>query len=284
LACDGACGGETPVCDAGANVCVQCVGNDDCDGATPACDVETNTCVECVGSDDCDGAQPLCDADANTCVECLESDDCDDAAAARCDGGQCVPCIASDDCEHLVGTAVCSVADGLCVECTVNDETPCGDNSCDPAALECTETARGSVATCRACVADSECAGGNQEDPDARCVPMQFQSVPREGGFCFRREAKGCMPPYAVLFDAISLSGADEEGYCAINQDLTRCEAVLDLIAGTPCPDGEDATCGGGEGGLCRTVGGVANQCTYPCGGSLQCITGTTCIDQPYCH
>jgi hypothetical protein len=92
------------------------------------------------------------------------------------------------------------------------------------------------------------------------------------------------------------LSGAALESYCGIDQANTRCPAVLDLIAGHTCDAGQDAECGctrdmdgsctaPGEGGLCRTVGALAQSCTYSCGTIAQCPNGTTCTaDTPYCH
>ena len=288
--CDGACGGTLPVCYQATNTCVECLESAECEGETPACDTSTNECVECTEgeSDACMGETPLCDADANLCVGCLAAADCPDAAESRCtDAKECAPCVDSGDCAHIAGKNVCD--NGLCVQCTVSTEaTACGLNACDPATKTCTETERGSVGICLPCAADSECAGGDLSDPEQRCVPMEFQAVPRPGGFCLRRASKTCSRPYQIPITAPSLSGADPETYCGIDTATTRCEAVLDLVNSRECMSGMDSSCGClrdqdgnctevGQGGLCRTVGVNANQCTYPCGVINHCPTGTTC-------
>jgi hypothetical protein len=271
--CDGSCGGDTAVCDEA-----------------------TETCVECLGSDDCDGATSLCDTDSNECVECLSNDDCDSATASKCSNGECVSCAGNGDCSHIAGKGVCDTDEDECVECTVADEDPCEGNSCNPATNACTDTTIGSVGSCEPCVADSECSGGGTADPNARCVPMEFEDVLRPGGFCLRRQSKGCSQPLTVTLAATSLSGASAENYCGLNEAVTRCEAVLDMVAGASCSDGLDSSCGchrdgggactdTGEGGLCRTVGGVDDTCTVACGSSNDCVSGKVCtLDDPYCH
>ena len=285
--CDGACSGSKPVCDVTTDTCVQCLKRVDCEGATPACDTTTSTCVECAAATDCkDAAKPFCDKDASECVACLEQADCVDATASACSVGVCAACTKDEECADIAGKGVCDA--GTCVQCTVAKETVCGGKSCNPGTKACTTTALGSVTTCKPCIADSECAGGNQLDADARCVPMKFKGVSRTGGFCLRRVSKTCASPYKVVSATPSLSGAASEAYCGINEDLTRCEAVLDLVAGGACADGQDSSCGcardmngicigSGQGGLCRTVGPDAKHCTYECGTTPQCPAGTVC-------
>jgi hypothetical protein len=153
------------------------------------------------------------------------------------------------------------------------------------------------VSQCKPCLADSECTGGNQPDPDFRCVPMHFMSVPRPGGFCLRRVAKTCGRPYTIGFAARSLSGAPEENYCGIDQQNVRCEAVLDLIDSRTCPGGANTLCGcardddgnctaSGQGGLCRNFVALNEQCTYQCGSVNHCPSGYTCTGTPtmYCQ
>jgi hypothetical protein len=266
-----------------------------CPSDKPICDESSDTCVECLIERDCAGpSNTQCDTTTNTCVECLMPAHCSTAAAARCEAGACVECEDNDDCTHLAGKGVCD--GGSCVQCTVNDETPCAGKSCDPATNACTNTTIGSTGTCEACVADSECSGGGTADPTARCLPMEFNGVPRAGGFCLKRTAKTCSRPFTVTFAAQSLSGAASESYCGIDQDNVTCEAILDMVASASCGDGLDTSCGctrdgggaclqAGQGGLCRTVGGVSKICTIPCGNSNHCIVGNTCtLDDPYCH
>jgi hypothetical protein len=227
-------------------------------------------------------------------VECLVPADCDTATASRCDAGTCVECETNDDCDHIAGKGVCD--GGECVQCTTADETACAGKSCNPATNACTNTNVGSVGTCKPCIADSECTGGNMADPNSRCVPMEFDGTPRQGGFCLRRVAKTCAKPFQTPITTASLSGAASEQYCGIDQENVRCEAVLDLIGDADCSGGLDTSCGcardtngactgPGEGGLCETVGVNANKCTYACGATAQCPNGTVCtVDDPYCH
>jgi hypothetical protein len=153
------------------------------------------------------------------------------------------------------------------------------------------------VDKCEPCVADSECVGGDQASPDARCVPMSFQGVAREGGFCLRRVSSVCGRQYKIVINAVSLSGAPAEDYCGIDQATTRCEAVLDLANARSCTEGMDSACGctrdqdgnctdSGQGGLCKTVGPDANRCTYACGTVEDCPSGKTCTGDPtaYCQ
>jgi len=297
--CGGACQGSTPLCDPDTAECVECTKSSHCAGPTPVCDTTTGTCVQCTATDSsaCDGDTPVCDTTASQCVACLATSDCSSPAAAHCDTdtSTCVACTGPDDCSHLSGTALCD--SGTCVECTVTDESACGANSCNPATKTCTQTPRGSVGTCEPCLADDECTGGNQDDPDARCVPMSFQGTPRAGGFCLRRAAKTCTQPYKVPVTTESVSGASSEAYCGIDQAVTRCEAVLDLLHSRACPDGLDTSCGcerdndgnctgPGAGGVCKTVGVDSNQCTYACDLDNRCPSSLTCAgsDPTYCQ
>jgi hypothetical protein len=267
----------------------------DCKGETPICVTATNQCVQCTAenSSECEDDTPVCDTEANECVACLTSDDCPLTTAARCDEGHaCVACSSADDCAHLSGTNVCD--SGTCVQCTSANESACGVNSCNPATHECTDTPRGSVGTCEPCLADSECTGGDQSDPDRRCVPMTFQGVERAGGFCLKRFAKTCTRPFTIPFSAISLSGLPAENYCGIDQETVRCEAVLDLTNSRQCADGLDTSCGcardeddncleAGKGGICGVVNLLPNRCTYGCGTLDQCPGGLAC-GEDYCE
>jgi len=297
------CSSPTPACNTATNLCVQCTKDTNCSGATPACNTATNACLQCTGNSNCTGTASLCDTGKNTCVECLSSTDCKNATASVCIAGKCEPCATNADCSHLSGTTVCKsepAADagaetGACVQCTVDDETPCGSKSCNPATNACTNTDRGSVDICHSCMADSECIGGDVEDggtTTARCVSMTFKGA-AHGNYCLQRyspiSSVGCGRPYFLMSDSIaSVSGAAAETYCGVNQSATTCEAVLDLIASAPCST--DNNCGQGSGGLCKTVGGTPNRCTIPCIVTAECVAspapGSVCSPPttPWCH
>jgi len=292
--CDGDCKGSTPVCDEATNTCVECLSKVDCKSSKPACDTATKTCVECTATTDCkDTSKPFCDTTAQQCVACLKQADCTSPTASACSAGTCSACTQDADCSNIAGKGVCYA--GTCVQCTVAKESACSGNSCDPATKQCTGTKVGTKDLCEACLADSECVGGNQADPDTRCVPMKFMGVARSGGFCLRRETKSCASPYVIAFNAASISGVASESYCGIDQNATRCEAVLDFVNSRPCPDSSDTSCGCvrdkngtctevGQGGLCRKVLTAANTCTIPCAGTAQCGTPYTCPSVNYCH
>jgi hypothetical protein len=267
--------------------------NGACSGAKPVCKQSTDTCVECLKDGNCDDATPFCDTTKNVCVACLDNEDCESPTASKCDGGQCVGCGEKADCSHIDGKVACDTSASECVECTVGDESPCGTKSCSPVSQECTSTERGSIANCKPCLADSECAGGDQPDPDYRCVPMEFKGSPRPGGFCLRRVSKTCARPYMIAINAESLSGAPSENYCGIDEANVRCEAVLDLEAsrtctGTQsdeqcgCPRDEEFNCTEpGQGGLCRDFVTADDRCTYQCGVDDDCPTGKSCLGVP---
>jgi hypothetical protein len=311
--CNDACSGSTPVCDEATDKCVACGANADCnDEAKPVCDTSTNKCVACLANTDCkDSSKSVCDTDKNVCVGCLASSDCKDtskpvcntatnscvaclansdcttATASRCDTttNTCTACSTDSDCSQIPGKGVCDA--GTCVQCTATKETACGTYSCNPATSACTTTTRDSVDYCKACVADSECIGGNVAMPIARCVPMNFNGT-THGNYCLQRVvsagASGCNAPYTIAISAQSLSGAAAESYCGINQSATTCEAVIDMIASKTCS--VDTDCGNEQGGLCKTVGTKPNRCTIPCSvtddcpSSINLCTGAV----PYCH
>ncbi len=279
--------------------CVACLSDGDCGPQAPICDA-TGTCVGCTQSADCAAWAPelgQCDPQGGNCVACTADEHCGDPSAARCDlqSNQCVPCETSESCTGIAGKSVCF--SGSCVECSVQDETPCGVYSCLPDTNTCSETPRGSRGLCESCAADSECVGGAGEPLLSRCVPLQFPDR-ASGGYCLRRAAAGC-PSYIYEFpvESTSVSGAVAEVYCGVSEGLTSCEAVLDLAnSARSCASGEDEACGcardaRGEctnepsGGLCRAVGLTENRCTYPCGSPSQCPLGYDCTtEKPWCH
>ncbi len=256
---------------------VPCGGS--CGGGTPHCLLANETCVACLLDGDCTGgAATRCEPTTHACVACLGASDCASATASRCDttSHACAACAVNADCAHLAGTGVCEA--GTCVVCSVTDETACGANSCDPATHACTTTPRGSVTTCRACRADSECASAME-----RCVPMQFMGA-SHGSYCLRQGAVGCMRPYTVPTPArVTASGAAAAAYCGVDEDATTCEAVQALTSDTACTAPGDCGASGLADGRCETVNLVANRCTYSCGLSSQCPSGANCGAGGYC-
>jgi hypothetical protein len=301
---DGACDKERSRCEPVTHKCVQCVGDDDCREPTAKCDSTSHTCVDCLLTQDCsDPEQPSCRAgkcgdcsenedcahfptrklcgsrDSSTpgaCVECVQHRDCMDPKKPQCTAGTCEPCggrAADDACAGHRGATVCETAEGSrkgsCVECTVKNEAACGDFVCDVQKSACSKQLKASAEACETCIADTQCM------TDHRCVPVEFENKAR-GNYCLKRLSTGCIEPFTIEVGAMSLSGGRPENYCGINGDVTTCEAVRALLDNADCSNDND--CGAKLGdGLCRTVGGRDNKCTYACGVTGQCPMGLRC-------
>src|SRR5690606_2089746 len=174
---------------------------------------------------------------------------------------------------HLEDTAVCDTDNKTCVECTMETEAEqCDLTACNPATLTCTKTTRGTSKACEPCLADSECRTGYH------CVPMTYQgegdATPQDReGYCLKTGDEGCERPYSIAIDnRRTLSGIAGSVYCGINEAITTCEAVLSLLAGSTCPNGDECPVGG----ECKKVGLLTpNQCTY------KCLDATTCKESP---
>jgi hypothetical protein len=277
----GVCKLETPICNDDLQ-CVECTAesNSLCLEKMLVCKTDAFECVECNASSDCN-LEPMlvCKTDAFECVECNASSDCNDPAEAGCNTelNECEECQSEADCTGIEGRPLCD--DGTCVECTPATEgVDCGGTSCDPLTRECTKTMLGSLETCEACVADSECGVEGSPSGDHRCVEMFYPVGERfpdgDTGFCLKVFAPGvCEQPYAIRIpDRRSLSGDPLQSYCGINETLATCPAVraLDRNESCPCP----------ESGICRNVGGLSLKCTYHC--EIEGVNAIECLpDNP---
>jgi hypothetical protein len=228
------------------------------------CNTDTNECAQCLTDDDC--AEGGC-APNNTCVECTINDHCTDPGASVCDTNnyECTACTDDDGCSHLDDTLLCDTSgdDGVCIECTVGDESACNGNSCDPATNTCTGTQIASVETCMPCKADSECMANH------RCVPMEFDGTQLADGYCLQEKPNnGCPDPYKEDITRSTLSGLSAATYCGVNEALTTCTAVLHENQGMSC--GTDDQCGINQlnDGKCVLPFG---RCTYPCEDDGEC-------------
>ena len=264
--CGMVCTGSTSVCDEVGGSCVQCTSAN-----TTACIAPTDLCV------------------GGSCAECAGDTDCNDPAAARCEAGTCVGCTASTQCAGITGTEVCDMVAETCVGCVTTADCD-GAETCNLLAHTCTDTAVGDLNTCAACTNDEQC------PTDHRCVPMEFMGSARDPGYYCLLEADApgdCPNPFTVgaLINRTSLNGALAEGYCAIDEDTTSCEAVRALLDDWRCDAGVDGRCfPPGEptmvvdvpGARCEDFpsGAVTNRCTYSCGGVSDCKpsgVGSTC-------
>jgi hypothetical protein len=230
------------------------------------CDVDSTDCVQCVGPSDCDSTAPVCNLTTHTCVGCVLDSDCNTAAAARCNAGTCVACDNRDQCAGITGTEECGPA-GECVACTATETAECGGNPCT---LDNTCSAYGTGReVCEACDTDANCQANHF------CMPMEYDSMTRPGGYCLLDLSLGggCTAPFTTSRRRTSLSGRDTT-FCGINEPLATCEATRALIDSVGCPTGGDSECPQPS-GLCRTISGVANRCTYACGAPGQCLNPT---------
>ena len=131
----------TSACTAGVcsddNRCVECVETADC--ADGVCDTTANICVECLTNDQCtDATASLCDMATNTCTACAVSADCahlDDTTV--CDAGECVECLDDDETTRAAcGGNSCDPATRACTTTPVESLTVCqvcvADSECSP--------------------------------------------------------------------------------------------------------------------------------------------------------
>lgn len=134
-ACDPACEGDTPVCN-GEQECVECTEEDSsaCTGETLLCDAQIESCVECLDSDDCGESFPICDG--GSCSGCESNLDCErfsSTPVCENDSGGCVECMDADDCGGKVcdpDTNTCTTLDagtlGACDECQYDAQCATG--------------------------------------------------------------------------------------------------------------------------------------------------------------
>jgi hypothetical protein len=277
---DGQCPAGTPSCVAGS--CTRCTGSSACAryAESSVCDGESGGCVTCTSAEPaaCMSAGAVCKSGGTTCVACNTNAECTSASASRCEGNACTACEADMDCTQVSGKPVCN--GGTCVACTPSTEASrCGETACDPDTLTCTSTKRGSLATCVACRADSECLAGR------KCVQVPFMGAD-SGFFCMQELSGGCVNPYRIQLSATSKSGVGSAQYCAHNTDVTSCKGIVSLTSDKSCTGAtEQADCG--PGARCETVGGIANRCTYACSSDAVCPVDFACNEQssasPYC-
>jgi hypothetical protein len=287
--CSAVCPSAAPICDLTTSTCVTCLDDSDCPGIREHCDVERKRCVECTKSDHCGEDAAFCDAESGTCLQCRDSSDCTDPSSPLCVEGSCLPCTQNADCRNHGERALCDV--GSCVECTIANEVPCGDRSCEPRTRRCTNVVRHSRSDCEPCSADSECKGAATDS--SLCLPMTAT-----GHFCLptRQQRGSCPRPFSIN-DArvVSASETRVEYSCSLNVALTSCAAVRDYVNGVLCTKDADCGCirndvggcvGPGAMGRCSLTLGASLYCSYACATNFDCPAGRTCGigAEAYCH
>jgi hypothetical protein len=238
-------------------------------------------CVQCTNASHC-GGLPCVD---NVCAECDDHGDCDDPSRAQCSAaGECVRCALPLHCSARTdGRTVCG-DEGTCVECTATERAACGSNACRPDGT-CSEFGTAQPA-CLPCDTDANCGEG------LLCVEMSFDDpTPTVVGavFPWQRPATEIGPPKGVcgltsqpfaetMPDAMSVDGFEAD-ICTLA--TTTCPALLQhrtTVTGCNAAT-DDGACGvdGLRDGRCRLNSGGMPRCTYPCLGTEDCRTGSTC-------
>ncbi len=211
---DGDCGDAAlPTCDTDDNVCFAgCETNEDCErfADTPVCDAGAGECVECLSRTDCDG--DVCERATNSCVdgrvagevgvcgECEYDDDCEvgqlcveqvfdntvvgnfctwtkegrpatvDAScfsAGRPYAGQTADAVASIEGQTAVlcilrGTTCSAFLQHSQVVTGCDDETPASDSACGATGVDdglCRENTGGDLLCTYPCGSDQDCSG-----------------------------------------------------------------------------------------------------------------------------
>lgn len=301
------CSGGTPLCDPVAQVCVQCLANEDCAAPTPACDATTARCVECVVGDECP-AGSVCNTESRSCVGCLETSQCLGELNAHCqtdpalpDPFTCVGCIENRDCSGKEGLGtLCRLDDGKCVECLTDAECTAnpGASSCSP------------LGTCGACITDLDCAvipGRPACLAGSGCVECtsnaQCSGNPR-GPLCKTGAAAEptdtapvntcveCVSDTDCTDPNASACQNDECVPCQANADCTHVDSTPGVAGGTPlnvCDAGSCVQCTGLQREACgaNVCDSLAQICTNRPAGLARlcddCVSDAECSPNARC-
>ncbi|HEY6881589.1 MAG TPA: hypothetical protein VI299_26365 [Polyangiales bacterium] len=140
----------------------------------------------CMSANDCAGRQDgkLHCAGNGLCVECESNAECTSGSAPLCVNNTCRGCAQDGDCARFATTPVCGPA-GACVACRADAPALCtaqnevciaGGNSCTSCNVnaDCKQPTKPicEAHACRACTADTDCAGAGQvcHESTGRCV------------------------------------------------------------------------------------------------------------------
>jgi hypothetical protein len=264
--CNGACGGDTPVCVEATNTCVRCTAS------------KLGACK----------ANQFC-TNLATCVDCQKNEDCTDPAASVCDTsmGKCVACSDGNDahCTHITDKNVCSGA--RCVQCTKDKLTACfkqvgAENvqyACNALTRACSANVVRKTKPCGECVSDAECETGNV------CVQMtlgetgKYYCAPTTVGNCETKQPFYKYEPSKRTIDAAMSNVCTlAVSSCAAHRDYNSKFCGLDNL-GRPVPvndagmpqgtatQGDNTACGspGLDDGYCLQVAPGSYRCTVPC-------------------
>lgn len=267
---DGGCVGGA-VCHPEANLCVECIDNEQCQAPTPFCAVRenpaANACVGCLGNGDCD--EGIC-VD-RLCVACsvLSNAGCD--GESRCvdapgTAPRCVECVANEDCTEPA-SPVCEPGVGRCVACTM-DGAGCEEGQRCVAETEQAASGVDASATTRRCIECSPATASSDCRADAPyCVKDQCATCDPELG-------QGCdgTKPYcrvgAEVAEETGSSGAEVAAACFQCRNDEDCLLDGSFCVGGVCVEcSRDTDCLDPEASTCDPV---RHECV-PCATSAQC-------------
>jgi hypothetical protein len=227
---------------------------------------------------------------APRCVECETDAHCTSAKASRCDlaTNMCVACDGVGQCSHLSKTPACDVAQGTCVECTLEESDACEGRVCSVAKGSakyhtCSEFEAASTGQCGECVSDEQCLEGY------KCVLERFPifpAMPTGRRYCMLEmpdDEDGCFnhAPFIASFETRSVGGVTGR-FCQLRR--TTCTAYLryktgpDVVpqgmpgAGSPtCFTDDSCSLPEVRDGVCVEYTENVKRCTYRCTDESDC-------------
>jgi hypothetical protein len=261
------CGGAFPVCDDGANECVECTADVHCNNSPNGSQCVNRECRRCDPSDQagCGGDQLCCGADASLRCEGTQggvAGQCESCGAAcgliadTCSGRDC-QCGADAECSGA--TPFCDT--GACVQCLGKADCGLGELCCDG---ECQPTGGGVGEQCE------QCGVACDQDASNRCSTQQ--TCVCGGGDRCGEPSPICRDNVGVCADCSSDGDCDAGESQCVNFSCLECDAG-DAGAGYVCNEaGAEPICANGG---CRQCNSNAECASRP-GARDQCV-GDAC-------
>lgn len=197
--CNGACGGNTPVCIEAEGICGECGPEGIC-SLGEVCNMDTWRCE----------APSMCD-------ECVTDNDCSTCAGRNfCIAGDCVACLQQSDCP---ARSECDVATFECVSSPCSGVTCQGGTTCNTNSGRC-ENPDGTPG----CTSPADCP---TSDLEMGCNTQTGQCYYTDGTCDANPGGNGvCSPGSDCVVDVLSSLGGMPKTVCSCNQLLTTLPIV----------------------------------------------------------